>query len=146
MGSVSSTREAKLAQLIQGLAQDGFVHTQRIADVMQIVDRAQFVTQSTQQAAYNDRALPIEHNVVISAPHLHAYVMESLETKLRPGAKVLDIGCGSGYLCATFYELCKNRSNGMAQIYGIEHVEELCEFSRVNLRKSYSQQLNDGSI
>ena len=72
--------------------------------------------------------------------------MESLESKLRPGANILDIGCGSGYLCATFYELCKNQTDGRASIYGIEHVEDLCEFSRVNLRKSYSQQLNDGSI
>ena len=59
---------------------------------------------------------------------MHAYCMEWLEPKLQPGASVLDVGCGSGYLLATFYELCKNPSDGKAHIYGIEHVEELAEF------------------
>ena len=67
---------------------------------------------------------------------MHAYCMEWLENKLKPGARVLDIGCGSGYLLATFYELTK-KVDGSAAVYGIEHVEELAEFSRVNVRKNY---------
>ena len=76
---------------------------------------------------------------------MHAYCMEWLENKLKPGARVLDIGCGSGYLLATFYELTK-KADGSAAVYGIEHVEELAEFSRVNVRKSYGAQLDNGSI
>ena len=69
---------------------------------MKKVDRAHFCTGSS---PYQDRPQPISYNVTISAPHMHAYCMEWMETKLRPGARVLDVGCGSGYLCATFYEL-----------------------------------------
>ena len=76
---------------------------------------------------------------------MHAYCMEWLQSKLVPGARVLDVGCGSGYLCATFYELTKNE-DGSATVFGIEHIPELAEFSRVNLRKNYGGQLDDGSI
>lgn len=71
--------------------------------------------------------------------------MEWLETKLRPGARVLDVGCGSGYLCATFYEMVKNQ-DGSAHIMGIEHIKELAQFSVTNLSKSYGKQLENGSI
>jgi protein-L-isoaspartate(D-aspartate) O-methyltransferase len=36
----------------------------------------------------------------ISAPHMHANAASALEEYARPGAKVLDVGCGSGYLTA----------------------------------------------
>jgi len=36
----------------------------------------------------------------ISAPHMHANAASALEDYARPGAKVLDVGCGSGYLTA----------------------------------------------
>jgi len=65
------------------------------------------VTRPSANIAYEDTPLSIEHNVTISAPHMHAYCMEWLESKLKPGARVLDVGCGSGYLLATFYELTR---------------------------------------
>ena len=49
---------------------------------------------------------------------------------------MLDVGCGSGYLLATFYELCKQQ-DGSAAVFGIEHIQELAEFSATNVRKSY---------
>lgn len=58
---------------------------------------------------------------------------------------MLDVGCGSGYLCATFYELTK-KQDGSAHVYGIEHISELAEFSIANLRKSYGTQLDSLAI
>ena len=68
---------------------------------------------------------------------MHAYAMEQLQTKLVPGARVLDVGCGSGYLCAAFYEMTQQK--GVANVVCMEHVDELAEFSRNNLKKGYSQ-------
>ena len=85
------------------------------------VDRREFVTNESTNVAYMDSPLSIEHNVTISAPHMHAYCMEWLKDKLVPGARVLDVGCGSGYLCATFYEMTK-KQDGKANVYGIEHI------------------------
>lgn len=36
----------------------------------------------------------------MSAPHMHAHCLEVLEPMLRPGARVLDVGSGTGYLTA----------------------------------------------
>eukprot|EP01050_Picozoa_sp_SAG11_P034981 SAG11_NODE_12596_length_695_cov_1.080537_1_plen_107_part_10 len=44
----------------------------------------------------------IGFGATISAPHMHAYALEWLSDRLKPGSKVLDVGCGSGYLTACF--------------------------------------------
>lgn len=36
---------------------------------------------------------------------MHAAACETLLDQLKPGAKVLDVGCGSGYLLGIFHEL-----------------------------------------
>ena len=55
-----------------------------------------------------------------------------------PGARVLDIGSGSGYLCAAYYEMTKDK-DGRANVIGIEHIDELASFSVTNLKKKYSK-------
>ena len=58
--------------------------------------------------AYEDRPLSIGFNATISAPHMHAYALENLRDPLKRAAesgrvpKVLDVGCGSGYLLGAF--------------------------------------------
>lgn len=59
-----------------------------------------------------------------------------------PGCRVLDVGCGSGYLCAAFYEMME----GKGKIVGIEHIDELAQFSIDNLSKKYSKALKDKTI
>jgi protein-L-isoaspartate(D-aspartate) O-methyltransferase len=51
---------------------------------------------------------------------------------------VLDIGCGSGYLCAAFYEMVKNKDQ-TARVVGIDRIKELTEFAVKNLSKNYMQ-------
>lgn len=53
---------------------------------------------------------------------------------LKPGNKALDVGSGSGYLCAAFWEMM----DGKGKVVGIEHIEPLAEQSIKNLQKSYS--------
>ena len=33
--------------------------------------------------------------------------MELISERLGPGCKVLDVGAGTGILCAAFYEMCR---------------------------------------
>lgn len=48
---------------------------------------------------------------------------------LVPGAKVLDVGSGSGYLCAAFYEMTDRQGT----VVGIEHIPEISDLSIQNL-------------
>lgn len=43
----------------------------------------------------------------------------------------MDVGCGSGYLCAVFSELAPSD----AHIYGIDYIPELVSLSERNLNK-----------
>ena len=79
--------------------------------------------------------------MVISAPHLHAHILELVSDVLKPGAKVLDVGSGTGILCAAFYECVKTNQNLGTQVVGIEHIDHLCQSSVRNLQRTYSQQL-----
>ena len=57
---------------------------------------------------------------------------------LKPGARVLDVGSGSGYLSAVLYHLIQEPEdprNAEGKLYGIEHVPELVDWSCANLRK-----------
>ena len=126
---VSSTNPAKLTKLVNKLVTEGVITTPRIAEVMKKVDRGFFCVGG--DSPYMDCPQSINYNVTISAPHMHAYCMEWMEEKLTPGARVLDVGCGSGYLCATFYEMAQK--DGAANVVGIEHIDELANFSTSNL-------------
>ena len=85
------------------------------------------------------------YNTTISAPHMHAYCMCWCIKNLKPGAKVLDVGCGSGYLCGAFYESVKDPENlNRCAVVGIDHIEPLYQMSIDNLSKSYSNELDTG--
>jgi len=61
---------------------------------MLAVDRGAFA----ENAAYKDSPQLIGFGVTISAPHMHAMCLEVLSSHLRPGARALDVGSGTGYL------------------------------------------------
>lgn len=69
--------------------------------------------------------------VTISAPHIHATCLEALAGALRtPGARVLDVGCGSGILLAYMARMAP----ASAALVGLEIVGRLAERSAANLR------------
>jgi protein-L-isoaspartate(D-aspartate) O-methyltransferase len=92
---------------------------------MRTVKRHQFVPDEYQDSAYADRPLPIGYGQTISQPYIVAWMTELLE--LEPGAKVLEIGTGSGYQAAVLAELPE------VEVYTIEIVPELAEQVRERL-------------
>jgi protein-L-isoaspartate(D-aspartate) O-methyltransferase len=95
----------------------------------------------------------IGHGATISAPHMHAVVLEALysHVALREGARVLDVGSGSGYLVAAFSHLLPPAPLPSAEdaapapapspapsVHGIEHMPELVEWSLANLARDPS--------
>lgn len=86
----------------------------------------------------------------------HALAAEHLTAKspgdtgvspfLFPGAKVLDVGSGSGYFVAMMYHLVTSGEK-KGKVVGIDHIPELVEFSVYNLNKDgLGLALKDGSI
>jgi protein-L-isoaspartate(D-aspartate) O-methyltransferase len=63
---------------------------------------------------------------------MHASACESLLPFLKPGAKVLDIGSGSGYLTHVLAELVKPGGT----VVGVDHIQELVDMADKNMRKS----------
>ncbi|KAJ3091238.1 Protein-L-isoaspartate(D-aspartate) O-methyltransferase [Quaeritorhiza haematococci] len=73
---------------------------------------------------------------------MHAHALEILEGFLKPGAHVLDVGSGSGYLAACMAEMV-----GLTgKVVGIEHIDNLVEMSRRNVENDHPEFLEDGRL
>src|SRR3990170_8545817 len=79
-------------------ASGGKVLDRRVLDAMRGVPRHEFVPADVAAAAYRNRPLPIGHGQTISQPFIVALMTDLL--RLEPGARVLEVGTGSGYQAA----------------------------------------------
>lgn len=53
----------------------------------------------------DERPQPIGFRATISAPHMHAHALEVLSPVIpAEGGRVLDVGCGSGYLTGMYVQ------------------------------------------
>uniref|UniRef100_A0A8D9BF70 protein-L-isoaspartate(D-aspartate) O-methyltransferase n=2 Tax=Cacopsylla melanoneura TaxID=428564 RepID=A0A8D9BF70_9HEMI len=92
----------------------------RVIDAMIHVDRGHFCAHNDSRK-YMLAARDIGYGSIIDNPVQHAEVLELLKDKLVPGAKVLDVGSGSGYLTTCFAHMVgKNGS-----VVGVEHIPEI---------------------
>lgn len=84
--------------LVDRLCQAGIVKTPKVKQVLEAVDRANYVPKNP----YMDAPQAIGLGQTISAPHMHAHVMEEMYPYVvgKTKIKMLDVGCGSGYLTA----------------------------------------------
>ncbi|KAF5829421.1 protein-L-isoaspartate O-methyltransferase-like protein [Dunaliella salina] len=113
--------------LVNSLVQQRLIASPRGIDAMKSVDRAAFIDDRfyNKMYAYADEPAPIGHGQTISAPHMHATVLELLDAQLKPGHRVLDVGSGSGYLVAVFAKLVLPGGS----VLGLEKVPELAQRS-----------------
>lgn len=113
------------------------------AKAIEAVDRADYCLPILLHHAYEDHPLDIGHHATISAPHMHAFALQqSLPVLSRPGPhRVLDVGSGSGYLTTAYAMM-----DGVERVVGIEHVPQLVEMARQNVRKHHADLLDSGKI
>jgi protein-L-isoaspartate(D-aspartate) O-methyltransferase len=90
------------------------------------VERHRFVPDALRAQAYDDRPLPIGQGQTISQPYIVALMTEL--AAVRPGARVLEIGTGSGYQAAVLSLLA-------GEVYTIEIVEPLAREARERLAR-----------
>ena len=103
------------ARYAPGAVEDGKLDP-AVLQAMRSVPRHEFVPEEVRPHAYEDQPVPIGYGQTISQPFIVALMTDLLD--LKPGAKVLEIGTGSGYQAAILSPLAE-------QVYSIEIVPEL---------------------
>jgi len=78
------------------------VHHPRVLEALRRVPRDRFVPEELADSAYLDGPLAIGERQTISQPYIVALMTELIEPD--PGARVLEIGTGSGYQAAVLAE------------------------------------------
>ena len=92
--------------------------------------REWFLPPAEQRFAELDRPLPIGHGQTNSQPTTVRHLLGHLD--VRPGQRVLDFGCGSGWTTALLAHLV----GPDGEVVGVEIVPELVEFGRANLGRA----------
>jgi protein-L-isoaspartate(D-aspartate) O-methyltransferase len=109
------TAQARAEMVETQIAARG-VHDPAVLAAMRKVPRHAFVPAKLMDRAYGDNPLPIGWRQTISQPYIVGLMSEL--AALGPGARVLEIGTGSGYQAAVLSELG-------ADVYSIEIIEPL---------------------
>lgn len=91
----------------------------RVAAAFAAVPRAPFLPPDQQRFAGVDRALPIGYDVTNSQPSTVRAMLELLG--VRPGDRVLDVGCGSGWTTALLAHL----TGPDGHVTGVELIPEV---------------------
>lgn len=112
-------------EMVELLRHSG-IEDESVLEAMRTVPRHLFVPEEYQDQAYANRPLPIGYGQTISQPYVVAYMTEQLA--LKPGAKVLEIGTGSGYQAAVLAAL------GEVEVYSVEIIPELASAARERLQ------------
>ncbi|MBI2570557.1 MAG: protein-L-isoaspartate(D-aspartate) O-methyltransferase [Candidatus Schekmanbacteria bacterium] len=98
----------------------------RVWAALERVPRHEFVPPEEQAVAYENRPVSIGHGQTISQPYIVAIMTDLLN--LRAGARVLEVGTGSGYQAAVLAELgCR--------VFSIEIIEPLHAEARERLSR-----------
>ena len=101
--------------LVQVLRTKG-IKDEQVLEAIAEIPRHLFMDSSFIDFAYKDKAFPIAADQTISQPYTVAFQTELLQ--LKPKAKILEIGTGSGYQTAVLVKL-------KAVVYSIERQKEL---------------------
>lgn len=120
---------ASNAELVKNMRSASLITAPRVFQALMSVDRANYC--ATQP--YQDSPQSIGYGATISAPHMHAHAAENLLPFLKPGAKVLDVGSGSGYTLAIFHHLVAEKAS--SKVVGVDHMQALVDRANANLEK-----------
>lgn len=145
-------------EMVAALQREGLIKTPEVANVMRRVDRAFFVRDSSE--AYLDQPLRIGYGVTISAPHMHAIMLELVSASVlghqrldrghRQPLRLLDVGSGSGYMTAAFAALCEAAGRDgvppMFDVVGVEHVPELVAQSEKVLKTHFPEWMHEQRV
>ena len=103
------------------------LHDAEVLRALSRVPREVFIPNQIRGKAFDDCALPIGEGQTISQPFIVGLMTQ--EARVRPGARILEIGTGSGYQSAVLAELG-------ALVYSIEIVPNLAKRAAETLQNA----------
>jgi protein-L-isoaspartate(D-aspartate) O-methyltransferase len=96
----------------------------RVLTAMRLVPRERFVPLPLRDLAFADAEIPLGHGQYMLAPKVVGRILQALN--IQPGARLLEIGTGSGYLSAVAAQLG-------ATVRSLEILPQLTGAARQNL-------------
>ena len=99
-----TTEDARNSMVDTQIARRG-IKDARVLAAMRTVPRENFTAPGFENAAYEDRALPIAEGQTISQPYIVGAMLAGAE--LEPGDRLLEVGAGSGYAAAVASRIVK---------------------------------------
>ncbi|KAL3788539.1 hypothetical protein ACHAW5_009385 [Stephanodiscus triporus] len=156
-------------EMVDKLTSAGIVKAPINREAMLSVDRRNYVIDKSH--AYDDSPQTIGYGATISAPHMHAHVLEDLLPSLLRASRdhptkplrILDVGCGSGYLTAVFGRMVhpkkdNNRKSLLpslspsasllndGKVFGIDVIPQLVQMSARNIMKEDGDLLDSNIV
>lgn len=119
------------SELIDKLVGRGFLQLpyNHMLEIVKSVDRAKFVPPSVQsESVYSNIPHKLSKTHAMSTPQFHAQIFSLLSSRLGPGRRSAEIGCGSGYIPALM------RSVGCEQVFAVEQDTALLDMAKKNLK------------
>ncbi len=123
----------ELIELVEALKELRILKTLRVEQTLLAVDREVFCPQNP----YNNHKTQIGFGAEFNSPVIDSLILELLKNHLVEGAKVLDIGSGSGYLSVCMALMCGKFS----KVIAIDHIPELIESSKANVKLNFPELL-----
>ena len=105
----------------------------RVLEAFARVPREAYVPENAPERRYDDRPLPGNFVQVISQPYLLARMIEAL--RLKPDARVLEIGTGTGYAAALLAELA-------GEVFSVGVIPESAAAARLRLAREGYQNVH----
>jgi protein-L-isoaspartate(D-aspartate) O-methyltransferase len=126
-GDAGSRRQAMVEEIRATYRAAGTgVPDETVLDAIRRVPRHEFVPAAVAPFAYENRPLPIGEGQTISQPYIVALMTDL--ARVRKGARVLEVGTGSGYQAAVLAEMG-------ATVHTIEIVPPLAASARERLAR-----------
>jgi protein-L-isoaspartate(D-aspartate) O-methyltransferase len=119
--ALKSAREKMVAEQIEKMG----ITDALLLKALRTVPREEFVPENLREWAYAGTPLPIGYGQTISQPYIVALMTEKIA--VQPGAKVLEVGTGSGYQAAILSAMgCR--------VYTVEIIKKLAQKAEEKLR------------